>query len=85
LKVDPDNRDVRIALGLLYYDMRKLDLAVAEFSIVLKKILLMIRFVIYWRTLMKKRAKINWRWKNIKNFQFFRVICKLSNSRRTYP
>ena len=24
LKVDPDNRDVRIALGLLYYDMRRL-------------------------------------------------------------
>jgi tetratricopeptide (TPR) repeat protein len=37
LKTDPDNREVRIALGILYYDLRRFDLAVAEFSAVLEK------------------------------------------------
>jgi tetratricopeptide (TPR) repeat protein len=37
LKVDPDNRDIRVALGLLYYDMNKFDSAIAEFSAILQK------------------------------------------------
>jgi len=37
LKIDPDNREIRVALGLLYFDMKKFDLAAAEFSAVLKK------------------------------------------------
>ncbi len=34
---DPDNREIRIALALLYYEMRQFDSAIAEFSAVLKK------------------------------------------------
>ena len=37
MKIDPDNRDLRVALGLLYYDMNKFDLAAAEFSAILQQ------------------------------------------------
>jgi len=37
LKFDPDNRDVKIALGLLYYDMNRIDAAIEEFSSILSK------------------------------------------------
>jgi tetratricopeptide (TPR) repeat protein len=37
LKMSPANREVRTALGLLFYDMRRFDAAAAQFSLLLEK------------------------------------------------